>query len=218
MDHSHLSPAEAEAFFTEGSPAWPPQSPAHAERVLCTGCRQPVSESEPCPECGTDNRAKKEIGAAESACDLIDVPGVGPCLMADCSGHRAPVNLRPARAYSAGDVPSPLREMVGGESFPARQLYESEIDEERDRLLAKLLFAAKALAERNLAEPHVLAVFEGHPITTATCRECYAGSLYGKPVQHTEPCRTGRVLGIVDELMALNERRAQLLAPKGGAK
>lgn len=217
MDHSHLSPAEAEAFFTEGSPAWPPQSPAHAERVLCTGCRQPVSESEPCPECGTDNRAKKEIGAAESACDLIDVPGVGPCLMADCSGHRAPVNLRPARAYTPGEVPPPLRELVGDRPFAPRDPLLSEAEEERDRLLSKLIFAAKALAERNLADPQVLAVFQGQTITTAACRECYAGALYGRPLQHTERCRTGRVLGILDELMALEERRAQLSAPKGGA-
>jgi len=122
-------------------------------------------------------------------CTGVDKPGLGRVHGAECPdtpGERAP---QPLADFVAGRV------MVGG---PCSQAAFDAA--RRDYLLAQLVFAAKDLAQRNIAsEPP--GEFAGQLLALTRCRECHMTELQGH-LSHTLLCRTGRVLGILDALVA----------------
>ena len=67
-------------------------------------------------------------------------------------------------------------------------------DELRDILLVRLIFAARRLAKSRLQVATVPASLQ------SVCRECGAA---GTDPTHNVHCKTGVVLGILDELMSL---------------
>jgi hypothetical protein len=77
---------------------------------------------------------------------------------------------------------------------PNNSDFHAGSDETRDGLLIRLIFASRRLAQSRLQVTPVPA----H--TEAVCRECGA---FGALPTHGKHCKTGLVLGIIDELMAL---------------
>jgi hypothetical protein len=102
----------------------------------------------------------------------------------------------------AADVPPSLRRLLDNE--PPAQLICRQRDSiedggaHREGMLAQLLFAARDLAEQNILGAGWPAVVD-MPAPASWCRECQMTERLDR-LQHTNTCRTGRVLRIVDEL------------------
>jgi hypothetical protein len=110
--------------------------------------------------------------------------------------------VRSGREYVAGEVPQPLRAFVDDANFnptlrnsascdPGRNFATAQND--REGLLAQLMFAARDLAQANL-------VHFGPKDGGSHCCECHMGELHGC-IAHTDKCLTGRVLDILDDLV-----------------
>jgi hypothetical protein len=142
--------------------------------------------------------------------------------------------VRSGRGYVAGEVPQPLRGFVGDpacESAPdvfGVQMREviAEIDgaidainarkARREGLFAQLLFAARNLAEANIVRAlrDGGGYIYGEPLS---CRECHFGATSAGVLRHATSCNTRCVLGLVVELMALQESQPseKEVAPDG---
>lgn len=142
------------------------------------------------------------------SCGGIDTPGVGTTHAADCP-LAAPPSLRrllnnepPAllllQERENADDDADDVELLAGIERNMKVLNDRR--QRRDDLLSTLIFAARALAEHNFALRHDgVGVGDANPVLI--CLDCKAVEHRGR-VSHTNTCRTGRVLGIIAELMA----------------
>jgi hypothetical protein len=160
---------------------------AEAEEFFATGTQTWPPESATAPKRLCDACACPLN--AFGCCVGVDVPGVGHVHWADCVRlHRATL---PATDHVPGKVPEPLRSYVSDLALV-----------DREGLLGQLLFAARDLAQANIydprrREPNRLGMFDG-------CQECRRKSyLNTKP--HLTTCRTGRVLDLVDRILAVGK-------------
>lgn len=105
------------------------------------------------------------------------------------------VNLS-GQPYVAGDVPSPLRDLL---ALPgAAPLFGAASDEECNRHMCQLLFAA-----RDLAEAQIEPASDGD---SGFCGECLQTDSDGL-IAHESNCKTARVMRLIAELCALTETR-----------
>lgn len=140
-----------------------------------------------------DTQAAPATGAP-FCCVGVDMPGLGRLHGPDC--------IQRGRPYVTGEVPPSLRAFLDGDSLHLEisakefeDIRQFELrDSKRERLLCQLMFAAKDLATAQI-EP-----MDGDE--PAFCTECVAEARVGDAIAHEEPCRTGRVLGILRELAA----------------
>jgi hypothetical protein len=208
-----VSGPELERFYTEGSPAYQAETShiitetgvesglraafaysgeADLRLACCGNLRASTPKHKPdcqlvaenCPGCV--DGGLPHLRSCRAAVG-VDVPGVG--LVEDFKYPDA-ASFAPGRPHVAGEVPEPLRRVV------------RSVDEERERLLCGLLFAAAQLAKGTVG--HIdLNVDDGAAARVWTCRECKR-SVYGTgAIQHKKNCRCGRVLQILDDLQAL---------------
>jgi hypothetical protein len=209
-----LSPAEAEEFRAGGEDG-----------------RQAKAERQP----GTFQHLSMEAIVRDpraSCCVGVDEPGVGRVHSADCPRLSSP--WRSGREYAADEVPQPLWDFVDGATFTDRRcsvcgarrlvsgacslvsggdgmggcpdpLHDYRLEETArcERILAQLPFAARDLAERNLRGALSNAGVGGHVIASS-CTECRVVEHLGV-LRHSGTCRTGRVLDLIAELLAIPE-------------
>lgn len=133
----------------------------------------------------------------------IDVPAVGMTPAAEL-----PSLIRGAE-YQPGHMPETLREFVaaaGDDDLLVRVSAEAAADLRRfavedakqNKLFSELLFAARDLAEAQIVDPYYISRLAGND--WIGCREC--GQLvYLNSRQHVPTCKTGRVMGVVLQLM-----------------
>lgn len=166
-----LSPGEAEEFWAG------PDARSIAPDAVPAELQQ---------QAAFENGLRAAFAAAENktCCVGIDMPEAG-CRVhsADCPHAGSPV--RSGCGYDAGAVPQ-SRDCAGG------------VDEKRAALLGQLVFAARDLAQANVADP-----WKGESFSKgfAGCREC--GQIaYLRSYPHASTCRTGRVLKIIAALHA----------------
>ncbi|MDR3741628.1 MAG: hypothetical protein P4L40_21625 [Terracidiphilus sp.] len=144
---------------------------------------------------------------------LVDVPGLGPCEMFP-TGDSSVAELRPVRPVRLvgadlrpGEVPEPLLSMVEGTAtFQPQPLEAGDVDDsEQNRLIVKLLFAAKHLTE---ACRHAMPVI-GQPIDLA-CDYCDARQpvLPRVEFRHERGCPVGGVEAAIENLFAYQQRCA----------
>ncbi len=191
-----LSPSEAEDFWAgEGASLSAPDEPPEQPNLT-------------------------SAAAAARCCAGADLPGVGRVHSDDCPHKGSPV--RSGRGHAAGELPRPLRESVGGVNFelgtarPAvlrgREGEPGEVpatlrdhmqDEDRNRLLIELSFAARRLTD-------LMLIARRYPYRESDyCKYCLRWLSGG----HAPGCD---VETIVRALNALEEMAA--LAPKGGTQ
>jgi hypothetical protein len=74
-------------------------------------------------------------------------------------------------------------------------------EESREDLISKLLFASRDLANANVRDPYQISrePWQAHGATG--CRECLM-HVHRQTQKHTESCRTGRVLDLLDRICA----------------
>lgn len=135
-----------------------------------------------CHSVGADSPASSSQSGFY-CCGGVDVPGVGLTHAHDCprSGRRFAL---PGDAIETGMMPRTLGSQL------------------LDGLLARLLFAAGDLARSRVRPRELLAMLAGTPIYSAACQEChYVSSGLDDPRQHTELCKTGRVLDLLAEIL-----------------
>lgn len=189
--------------------------------------------------------APEAANAAQApfCCLGIDQPGVGFVHAADCTGSPNAVTRFPgegsiwakANPGLAAHVPPSLLRLLNNE--PSADLTWRQRDSiedgdllvaldsslrilkarlvRREDLLAQLLFAARDLAERNILGKD----WEPMPAgahAAVWCRECQMTEHLGG-LQHTGTCQTGRVFGIIGELMSTSdsEPKGKEAAPEG---
>lgn len=121
--------------------------------------------------------ANRAPAAVASLQQTADVPGVGPVLVSE-----QPSLLR-GSDYQPGGVPDPLR----GEL----------LSEERQSLLAQLLFASRQLALESLT------YWKGRPVLCVVC----GGTPIAGVIEHRAGCAVGRV-GFVIERLCQNAERS----------
>jgi len=142
-----------------------------------------------------------------TCCQGVDVPGVGHTHSPEC----------PAMARRA-KLPEPLRSFVTDEAafIAARQIAQetreliaeihdkmSGMEARRDRretLLAELIFASRALAQRNIQRGLSARFADPLGPELTSCAECLMVEHQGR-LPHTATCRTGRVLRIQADLI-----------------
>jgi hypothetical protein len=133
---------------------------------------------------------------ARSCCVGVDVPGVGYTHSYDCPNANRTTRIV-GREHVAGEVPEPLRSFFEGAAA------KSALEDRRESLFAQLLFAARDLANYCMGA--------GRERTQGVCVECGAGA---DGLGHAPGCRTGRVLGLIDELLEFNPTEKEA-APEG---
>jgi hypothetical protein len=158
-----ISTAEAENFFTEGSPAWPAETrelEAHSNLSKLPATAR--------------GRAYMPGAVSPELAAYLDSTGMEP---SDAPGTTAGLTLEL----------SP-REVVELREF-------SRNDEERDRLIAQLIFASRDLvamfireAVADLDEP-------------ARCLYCTAKARVARELVHESTCKAGRVAGVLSDLV-----------------
>lgn len=115
----------------------------------------------------------------------------------------------PAEARSAAENPNSIHEISTEdvERFWTEGTDARSARDIREPLLAELIFAARDLAHRNIFEDSAFSWF---------CRECQKTQGLSE-LTHSATCRTGRVLRIVDALVAtLDSKPAGLAAAPEG--
>lgn len=133
--------------------------------------------------------AAEQTQAPFACCVGVDEPGLGRRHAANCA--RARNVAEDERAYASGKVGAKLRKLL--------------LADERDGLLARLIFAARDLAQSRI-NFIVLGDFES---SLVGCRECRVIERPGA-LKHTASCRAGRVLNLITELVANAEAGEQL--------
>lgn len=163
-------------------------SPVEAEKFWAGEDARSVA---PGPEPGTDSK----LGIC---CVGSDLPGVGFVHSADCPCTSSPVRSGRGSVDGEVPVPQPLRNLAGGVTYDSD--LSAENLERRDGLMAQLVFAARALAARNLIDVSPFDARFSLAEPRIRCAECHMEEHAGKLV-HTATCRTGRVSGIIADLM-----------------
>lgn len=193
-----LTPAEAEQFWATGENARPvsadptpePETLQEETPKLQPGPQLPGDEFhahlDQCRQCREEVFNLCSVGAAllHSCADSpigIDVPGVGVVYADGQISQGSPT--RSGRPSVASEVPEPVRDLAGG---------GVTLNEERERLFIELMFAARILAQAQI-EP-------ADGPSAAFCTECVCDA--DVTTQHDRICRTGRVLRILDKLVA----------------
>lgn len=181
----NISPAEAEEFFGTGEDARtvaPGATPAHLQSQAQLANAGVFSVDE--------LRAAFADALQKSSCCVgVDLPEAGGRVhSADCPHAGSPV--RSGCGYGAGEVSQQMRDSAGG---------VSEKSGRRNELLWQLVFAARDLAEANVADPWT---GESFSKGFSGCREC-GRKTYLQSRPHASTCRVGRVLRIVASLVAL---------------
>lgn len=200
-----LTPAEAEQFWATGENARPvsadptpePETLQEETPKLQPGPQLPGDEFhahlDQCRQCREEVFNLCSVGAAllHSCADSpigVGVPGVGVVYADGQISQGSPT--RSGRPSVDGEVPLPVRDLAGG---------GVTLNEERERLFIELMFAARILAQAQI-EP-------ADGPSAAFCTECVCDA--DVTVQHDRICRTGRVLRILDKLVATVEKPVQ---------
>lgn len=197
-----LSPVEAEEFWAGGEDA----------RSVAPGSRPETSQP-------LSGRSEAREAPAVSCCVGADMPGVGHLHSAGCAHQGSPV--RSGREYVAGEGPQPLRSFIGddypeaprtvlrGPGYvagavpqPLRDLVDGHLrsDEldERDRLVIRLIFAARRLASAQIRYRDSLFGKNAAVI----CSACNSEQVPDQPPVHQAFCLAGEILHILGQLEA----------------
>jgi len=192
--------------------------------------------------------APEAANAAQApfCCVGIDQPGVGFVHAADCAVSPNAVTRFPgggsnwakANPGIAAHVPPSLLRLLNNEP-PADLIWRQRDSIEdgdllvafdsslrilkarlvrREDLLSQLLFAARDLAEQNILGKDWAPIPAGAH-AASWCRECQMTEHLGR-LQHTDTCRTGRVLGIIGELTSTSDfdSKGKEAAPENGPR
>lgn len=186
-----------------------------SSKPLCGDCGATLDCWSSCPNLAALDVFSRKIAAPDKplfcgnqssvpCCIRVDVPGVGLSHALDCPQSGRVANL-PAREAVPGEVPESLGRLLRDEP-PADIAWRPSdiVDPEQGSglgsgpgqevlhiaLLCELLFAARDVAEANIANIDGVLV----------CRECCMVEHLGKLI-HLESCRTGRVLGVIAQLL-----------------
>ncbi len=123
--------------------------------------------------------ASEDKNKTPGCCSGTNVPGVGYVHAGDCFWSRS---LR-ADAKLNADVQSAL-----------------DLQTQREEQLSRLIFAARDLATGRIVRRLGEVEREG-------CLECDMWQLGASPLVHGRTCRTGRVLGIIDEMLQTKTKK-----------
>ncbi len=177
------------------SPSSPLQAPAEVPEVPTS---ENVVDRTTVPTLPAAHRRVFLKIQSHTCCVGVDMPGVGHTHAPDCPAMARRAKLPAALADFVSEPP--CREFPSLVGKAAAELLAeinaglsalNERRNQRERLFAQLLFAARDLAEVNL--------FSGH--LARTCTECGKLEELGR-MQHINTCKTGRVLGIVANLVS----------------